>query len=130
MAGKIIADTLETGAGADIATSYVVNGSAKAWIDIPEGQASINASLNVSSLDDDGTGDGGINLTASFSSANYAIAVAAEDKGSTSTIRNHDLTANTKTSSGYDFETFYVNASTNRTNNDLDSFSTMFGDLA
>lgn len=29
MAGKIIADTIETGAGADISTSYVVNGSAK-----------------------------------------------------------------------------------------------------
>ena len=130
MAGKIVADTLEHSTAGSVDTQYVVNGSAKAWIDIPDGQASINDSLNVSSLDDDASGDGGINLTASFSSANYAIAVAAEDKSSSTTIRNHDFTNGTKTSSGYDFETFYVNASTNRTNNDLQSFSTMFGDLA
>jgi len=119
-----------TSSGSTGLTTNLQQGLAKAWIDIPEGQASINDSTNVSSLDDDGTGDGAINLTASFASANYTIAVAAEDKSSTTTIRSHDLSRDTKTSSGYDFETFYVNASTNRTNNDFQSFSTMFGDLA
>lgn len=57
MAGKIIADTLETGAGADIATSYVVNGSAKAWIRFNgQNTVSIVNSLNCSTLTDVGTG--------------------------------------------------------------------------
>jgi hypothetical protein len=66
MAGKIIADTLETGAGADIPTSYVVNGSAKAWVNF-NGTGTIAArdSLNVSSLTDSGTG----NYRVVFSSA-------------------------------------------------------------
>ena len=130
MAGKIVADTLEHSTAGSIATNYVVEGSAKAWIDIPSGQASINDSLNVSSLDDDGTGDGGINLTSSFGSVNYSIAMGAEDGAGSSAIRAHDLTRTTKVAGGYDFETFYVNASNNRTNVDMQSFSTMFGDLA
>ena len=56
MAGKIIADTIETGAGADISTSYVVNGSAKAWVNF-NGQGTIAARdrFNLSSLSDYGT---------------------------------------------------------------------------
>jgi hypothetical protein len=130
MAGTIIADTLTHSTAGSITTNYVVNGSAKAWVDIPSGQASINDSLNVSSLDDDGVGDGGINLTSSFGSVNYSIAMGAEDGGNSSLILAHDLTSTTKVAGGYDFETFYVSASANRTNTDIQSFSTMFGDLA
>ena len=46
MAGKMIADTLETGAGADIATSYVVNGSSKFWININTSTFTVAASFN------------------------------------------------------------------------------------
>ena len=112
------------------ATQSLQQGLAKAWVDIPSGQASINDSLNVSSLDDDGAGDGGINLTSSFGSVNYSIAMGAEDGGNSSLILAHDLTSTTKVAGGYDFETFYVSASANRTNTDIQSFSTMFGDLA
>jgi len=56
--------------------------------------------------------------------------VAAEDKSSSTTNRHHDFTNGTKTSSGYDFETFYVNASTNRTNSDCRTYSAIHGDLA
>ena len=131
MASELRVTTIANNAGTEsVDTTYVVNGSAKAWIDIPSGQASINDSLNVSSLDDDGTGDGGINLTSSFGSVNYSIAMGVEDGAGSSAIRAHDLTRTTKVAGGYDFETFYVNASNNRTNVDMQSFSTMFGDLA
>ena len=57
MAGKIIADTLETGAGADIATSYVVEGVAKHWhTSDGSGTVAINDSLNTSSMTDRGAG--------------------------------------------------------------------------
>ncbi len=66
MAGKIIADTIETGAGADISTSYVVNGSAKAWMQYKGTSTNaVNDSQNTSSAVDNGTGD----YTQNFSSA-------------------------------------------------------------
>lgn len=110
--------------------AYVVDGSAKAWVDIPLGQASINDSLNVSSLDDDGTGDGGINLTSSFGNNKYSIAMGIEDGGNATLILAHDLTRTRKFTGKYEFETIYASANFNRTNLDVNSFSTMFGDLA
>ena len=74
MAGKIIADTLETGAGADISTSYVVNGSAKAWVNFNgTGTIATRNSLNISSLSDAGTGDYDINISSAFTAADYSI---------------------------------------------------------
>ena len=74
MAGKIIADTLETGAGADIATSYVVNGSAKAWVNFDgTGTIASRDSLNVGSLTDNGTGDYTITLSSAMNNSDYAF---------------------------------------------------------
>ena len=75
MAGKIIADTLETGAGSDIATSYVVNGSAKAWVNF-DGTASGAASrdsFNVSSMTDNSTGNHTVTNTNALSDSNYSV---------------------------------------------------------
>lgn len=72
MAGKIIADTLETGAGADISTSYVVNGSAKVWL-LTNAGAAASDSLNVASMTDNGTGDYTAAYTSSMASSNYSI---------------------------------------------------------
>jgi len=51
-------------------------GVAKAWVSLnfPAGTPTINASLNVSSLTDNGAGDFTVNFTTAFSSANYAVA--------------------------------------------------------
>lgn len=73
MAGKIIADTLETGAGADIATSYVVNGSAKAWVNMNgSGTPAARDSLNLSSITDHTTGEYSINMSSAFANINYS----------------------------------------------------------
>tara|TARA_R100000951_G_scaffold41801_1_gene35299 strand:+ start:1077 stop:1436 length:360 start_codon:yes stop_codon:yes gene_type:complete len=59
-------DTVETG--------YVVNGSAKAWCKfVGTGTATINDSLNISSLDDNGTGQYDINYTNNFSNGNSSV---------------------------------------------------------
>ena len=72
MAGKIIADTLETGAGADIATSYVVNGSAKAWINLNgTGTIATRDSLNISGTTDTATGKYSASFSTSMGSINY-----------------------------------------------------------
>ena len=72
MAGKIIADTIETGAGADIPTSYVVEGSAKAWSRFDPSTNTELDSLNQSSRSDDGVGLCTVNFTNSFNNANHA----------------------------------------------------------
>jgi len=108
----------------------VASGSAKAWIDISSDLASISDSFNISSLDDDGTGDGGINLTSNISSANYTITASSEDSNASSSVIIHDVTQGNKTSSGYDFEVVFVNAGANRTNTDCKTMSAIHGDLA
>ena len=51
-------DTVETG--------YVVNGSAKAWVNFTGSTTTINSSLNVASLSDHGTGDFTVNISNAF----------------------------------------------------------------
>ena len=130
MAGKIIADTIETGAGADISTSYVVSGSAKVFIDAAEGLGSILKSLNVSSLDDDGTGDGGINLTSSMDGVNYSVCAGMQDAAAVSVVADATVSENTQAASSFDFETAYVNSVSNRTNEDRRVYFSILGDLA
>ena len=71
MAGKIVADTLEHSTAGSIATNYVVEGSAKAWV-FATNAAVLNDSLNVSSGTDHGSGDYSYALTNAFSDENYA----------------------------------------------------------
>ena len=82
MAGKIIADTLEHSTAGSIATNYVVKGSAKAWINFNgTGTVTIRDSLNVSALNDSGTGNYYYNPTNNLSSANYTRLVSAGSSG-------------------------------------------------
>ena len=63
-------DTVETG--------YVVNGSAKAWVNMNgQGTIAIRDSMNVASLTDVGTGQQRSNYTNAMSSADYSVSLAA-----------------------------------------------------
>ena len=81
MAGKIIADTLEHSTAGSIATNYVVDGSAKAWVAELNGSAVASASFNFSSFTDNGTDN-----TATFTNAmaaEYAVVSSAEEANTT-----------------------------------------------
>ena len=106
--------------------------AAKAWIDVPAGLGSINASFNVSSLDDDGAGDGGVNYVTSMSSATYAISGTSDDAGSSATVRVTDITQNTVASGSFDFELVIpTQTSAARSNSDGQrGFYIVHGDLA
>ena len=78
--GTIAFDTLTTSDSANtnteksINTSYIFNGVAKAWVEY-DGTASgatIGDSFNVSSTDDDGTGDYTMNFTNAMNDTDYA----------------------------------------------------------
>jgi len=68
MASELRVNTLKDAAGNNsIATSFVANGSAKAWINFDgTGTISIRDSFSVSSIDDDGTGLYSYNLSAAM----------------------------------------------------------------
>jgi hypothetical protein len=122
------ADTIQsTGGGAATLTKQ---SAAKFFIDVSQDFSTIQASLNISSLDDDGTGDGGLNYTNNFSSANYAPSISTDDRGASTGSSQGDFTNGTKAAGGVDFEVYYVFSTSNRTNYDMAPYLTGHGDLA
>ena len=74
MAGKIIADQIEHSTAGSLDTSYVVQGSAKAWVNFNgTGTIASRNSLNLSSLLDNGIGEYTINYVSAWSAVNYAF---------------------------------------------------------
>jgi len=76
MAGTIVADTLQDGAGNSTAMDNAIYGSAKAWVNYNgTGTPAINGSYNVSSVTRSGTGIYIVNFTNAMSDAKYAVAI-------------------------------------------------------
>jgi hypothetical protein len=74
MAGTIVSDTIQNGAGATVPTTTVINGSAKAWVNFSGiGSTTMIASFNVSSVTYNAYGSYTLNFTNSLSDANYAF---------------------------------------------------------
>jgi len=124
MAGKIVADTLEHSTAGSIATNYVVNGSAKAWVNLSNATA-ITASLNISSAVDNSTGFYTAVMTNSFSGAGNTVGVGS---GGVAVSSSQDRTA-----------VFFPNSTTNElqlmlriggTATDMRGGGSAFGDLA
>jgi hypothetical protein len=77
MAGTIVSDTIQNGAGASTSTTNVVNGVAKSWVNFNGiSGASIRSSYNVSSVTYVGTGQYTVNFTTAFSSSGYVMTAA------------------------------------------------------
>jgi len=79
MAGTIVADTLTHSTAGSIATNYVVEGSAKAWVNINMSTGTNVDSFNIASITDDGTGTFDATYTTAQATANYMIATAGDD---------------------------------------------------
>ena len=87
MAGTIIADTLTHSTAGSVTTDYVVNGSAKAWVNSNiDGTAAVLESFNISSLDDDGTGRATFHYTSAMNNALYSATT-----GGGGGVRNNTL---------------------------------------
>ena len=56
-----------------VGTSYVVNGSAKAWVNFDQNTPQILDSMNTSSLTDTSTGRGDLNWTSAMSNTLYSV---------------------------------------------------------
>ncbi len=121
MAGKIVADTLEHSTAGSIATNYVVEGSAKAWVKANTA-AVVADSLNVSTGVDNGTGDYQFNLSSSMANTEYCQitgAIAAELTG----VKNVTIVSS-------DFKITSFKRDDVYTARDADTFCSIHGDLA
>lgn len=75
MASELRLTTLANNAGTEsVDTTYVINGSAKVWVNFDGSSGTtVRDSLNVTSVDDDGNGDYGVNFVSSMSNNDYAM---------------------------------------------------------
>jgi hypothetical protein len=121
--GKIKADTLEHSTAGSLDTSYVVNGSAKAYFHFNMSTASIQDSLNASSITDSATGTFLMNVSSAMTDSEYATLSASGDNAT------HNASADTNqptSSSQYRHNHFENNA-----NADIANVSnSVLGDLA
>ena len=74
MAGTIVADTIQDGAGNSTAMDNAIYGSAKAWVNFngTSGSVAVRASYNVSSITRSSAGIYVATFTNAFADANYA----------------------------------------------------------
>jgi hypothetical protein len=129
MAGKIIADTLETGAGADISTSYVVNGSAKVWSNL-NGTGTIAArdSFSITSYTDNGTGDYTHTFTNAMGNVNYCWQLTVDYEAGTAKNGNIGGDSSSQTTAAIRLHSYGLS---NSVENDFDTINvSLLGDLA
>ena len=79
--GKIKADTLEHSTAGSLDTSYVVNGSAKAWTSINQSSPAIIQSLNTTSITDSGVGIIDPNFTNNMSAVGWCSIASLRNTG-------------------------------------------------
>jgi hypothetical protein len=122
------ADTIQSTSGG--AATLTNQHAAKAWSKNKSDNTALLGSFNISSLDDDGTGDLGLHLTSAMSDANYSITLASNDMAAGTSYHFVDLSNGTQTTSAFDLETGYVKSTADRTNYDNESLQAVHGDLA
>ena len=117
-----------TSSGSTGKTTNLQQGLAKTWFDINSVGTVLDDSFNISSLDDDGVGDRGLNYTNSFSTVNAAISLGNEDNTSGGVISS-DITTGSRTTGGFGIEAYYTSSNA-RVLYDTSSSGTVNGDLA
>ena len=132
--GKIKADTLEHSTAGSLDTKFVVQGSAKVWVDISgSGSPVIDNSLNAASVTDVGAGNRAINFTNNVTNANYALLAGMIKDPNTNGNRGasgHQLES--RITSKYQYFTYYGSDqnSGGGVSDEIDDSSSVLGDLA
>ena len=125
MAGKIIADQIEHSTAGSLDTSYVVNGSAKAWVNFQgSSTAVIRDALNSSSLTDNGSGDYTNAYVSAFANTNFSAPTSSKQ----SDVYN-DRYLSIKAASTTTTRSYHYNYSINYHDADYAHIA-IFGDLA
>ena len=105
-------------------------GLCKCWAKVAADGASNLDSFNVSTIDDDGTGDGGIHFTTDMANANYSIQLTVDHGAAGSSVNSVEVTDGTQAAGSFDYTNNYVNSVENRVAFNVDRYIAVFGDLA
>ena len=125
MAGKIIADQIEHSTAGSLDTSYVVNGSAKAWVNFQgSSTAVIRDALNSSSLTDNGSGDYTNAYVSAFANTNFSAPTSSKQSDA-----YNDRYLSIKAASTTTTRSYHYNYSINYHDADYAHIA-IFGDLA
>ena len=111
-------------------TTNLQQGLCKCWAKVSADGASNLDSFNVSTIDDDGTGDGGIHFTTDMANANYSIQLTVDHGGAGSSVNSVEVTDGTQAAGSFDYTNNYVNSVENRVAFNVDRYIAVFGDLA
>jgi hypothetical protein len=133
MASELRVNTLKDAAGNNsVALSTVAEGSAKAWAHVAAGGASLPDSFNFSSIDDDGTGEYGLNYTSAMGSANYSANGTITFNHTSGANNVRVLLTESKSTSSVEIDSGYTNASGVYIEYDIETNAsvTVQGDLA
>ena len=132
--GKIKADTLEHSTAGSVDTQYVVNGSAKSWVNINQtGTQAVRDSLNVSSISDTGTGRTQVTVSNAFANNTYLATLALRMQ---STVSNSGSSGGVDTSDGStsitttQYQLSYINTGTTGDTDTPYGGNAIHGDLA
>lgn len=110
LTGKTSAGDITVTSEGGAATMQLQQGLAKSWGKFSTGFTSVQDSLNISSLDDDGTGNGGANFSSSFANANYSTAQnVVWGVGTGNQVRI--VAGDSQATGSFEFSTGYVNSS-------------------
>ena len=111
-----------------VSTSYVVNGSAKAWVNFDgTGTVAIRDSLNMSSLTDNGTGEYTLTYSNSLTGV-FSNIVACSQSGRSITLRA--MAYDTTTASSFIMGTYRDAGSSQAAFDNAFNDALVFGDLA
>ena len=131
--GTIAFDTLQTsgqitGTAKSLDTDYVVNGSAKAWVNYNQSTPATVDSFSISSVTDSTTGQYKINVSSAFTNTGYSCTGLAKGEAGTSLGRISEDHDNSRSTSQMPIITSRISDGAYR---DLTSSSTnIAGDLA
>ena len=118
--------------GEGSAQTSIQQGLVKAWSHFQgSGTAASVDGFNISSIDDDGTGDYGLHYTSNMGNSTYLVTNGMDDDAVSTAVVGVDTTNGTMAAGSVDFELFYVTAGDNRTNYDYNNaYLAIIGDLA
>ena len=110
-------------------TTNLQQGLGKVWFHFDgTSTAAVDDSFNVSSLDDDGTAQYGINYTNNMSGSHYAVGGNYANGNDGNTLRS--MTFHTTTTSAVDMDGWYQSGSTTTQQDGTDNRGIVMGDLA
>ena len=106
--------------------------AAKAWAEIGTGGSSLPDSFGISSLDDDGTGQYGLNFVNNMSNSNYSASLTITYDHTIQNASARVVAVEVKTTSSFDLESAYVTSAGIFYQHDIEANvnSTVHGDLA